>query len=90
MAESIDIRRKRLLYQARRRGTREADRLIGAFAERHLPTFGEAELDRFEALIAAPDGDLMDWLSGRRAPPEALRGPVLDLMIDFKKEIARL
>ena len=86
-ASSLDVRRKRLLYQAGHRGTQESDLVVGGFARAHLPGFGPGELDQFEALIAVPDADLMDWLTGRTMAPEALRGPVLDLMIDFKKRL---
>jgi hypothetical protein len=29
----------------------------------------------------------MDWLAGRVEPPEALKGDVLDLMINFKNTL---
>ncbi len=61
--------------------------MLGRFARERLPALGDAERDAFEALIEAPDGELMDWISGRAAAPAALRGPVLDLLIDFKNVI---
>lgn len=86
-AQDLEIRRKRLVYQANHRGTQESDLIVGGFARRHLQDFDAADLDRFEALIAVPDADLMDWLSGRTEPPEEAKGRVLDLMIDFKLSI---
>lgn len=88
-ASRLDVRRKRLIYQATHRGTQESDLVVGGFARAHLGRFGAAELDQFEALIAGTDAELMDWLTGRATAPEALRGPVLDLMIDFKKSLLR-
>jgi antitoxin CptB len=87
MTDDLETRRKRLMYQANHRGTQESDLVIGGFARRHLAEFDAAELDRFEALISLADADLMDWLSGRDEPPAALKGVVLDLMIDFKKSL---
>ena len=87
MADELEIRRKRLLYQASHRGTQESDLVLGGFAQQHLDRFGLEELDRFEALINITDADLMDWLSGRVEPPEALKGDVLDLMINFKNTL---
>ncbi len=89
MAQNEDLakRRKRLLYQANHRGTQESDLVIGGFARAHLDDFGADDLDRFEALISLTDADLMDWISGRTEPPEHLRGPILDLMIDFKNKL---
>lgn len=83
-AQDLEIRRKRLVYQANHRGTQESDLIVGGFARRYLQDFDAADLDRFEALIAVPDADLMDWLSGRAEPPEEAKGRVLNLMIDFK------
>jgi antitoxin CptB len=84
MADELEIRRKRLLYQASHRGTQESDLVVGGFAKQHLDHFGPAELDRFEALINVTDADLMDWLAGRIAPPKDHQGPILELMINFK------
>ena len=84
----MDARLKRLIYQANHRGTREADFVLGRFARECLPGLGDRERDAFEALIDAPDAELMDWISGRAEAPAALQGPVLDLLINLKNMIA--
>ena len=78
--ETLDPRRRRLLFRARHRGTKEADLTIGAFAERNMAAFTETELDELEAVLEHPDVDLADWLSGRRPIPEECRTPMLDRM----------
>lgn len=83
-AESPEIRRKRLRWRSWHRGTREMDLLVGGFADAHLAALDEAQLDRFEALLRAPDPDLYDWMTGREAPPEALDDDVLRLMRAFR------
>jgi antitoxin CptB len=71
MTDSDDIRRKRLLFRSWHRGTKEADLLLGSFAEQHLAGLSAAELDAYERLIEENDADLWDWLIGQRAaPPE--------------------
>lgn len=60
----LDPRRKRILFRAWHRGTREMDLLMGRFAESALDAMSEAELDQFEALIEVPDLDLFAWLTG--------------------------
>ncbi|WP_052215037.1 succinate dehydrogenase assembly factor 2 [Belnapia sp. F-4-1] len=77
---SLDPRRRRLLFRARHRGTKEADLMIGAFVERLVAGFTEAELDELEAVLEYPDVDLSDWLTGRRPIPEECRTPMLDRM----------
>ncbi|MCK8782863.1 succinate dehydrogenase assembly factor 2 [Roseomonas sp. NAR14] len=72
-----DIRRRRLLFRARHRGTKEADLVLGGFVERNLPAFTEAELAALEALLDLPDVDLADWFSGRRPVPPEQATPML-------------
>jgi antitoxin CptB len=85
MDDPLEIRRKRLLFRSRHRGTLEADLLIGSFAERHLPHFSAAQLDRFEALLEVNnDVALFDWITGRAAPPHECDHDVLQLLKDFK------
>ncbi|MCZ6609037.1 MAG: succinate dehydrogenase assembly factor 2 [Alphaproteobacteria bacterium] len=82
--DDLAIRRKRLLYQSRHRGTQESDLLLGGFAQAHLERFDGEELDQFEALVGQTDADLMDWISGRAAAPNHLGGTVFDLLVTFK------
>jgi antitoxin CptB len=84
MAEAIETRKKRLLYQSGHRGTKESDLLLGAFAAAHLHAFDAIQLDRFEALLAEDDGDLFDWISGRAAPPDEKMTDVLRLLLCFR------
>jgi len=77
----LDPRRRRLLFRARHRGTKEADLMIGAFVQRLVAGFSEAELDELEAVLEYPDVDLADWLSGRRPAPPECRSPMLDRMM---------
>jgi antitoxin CptB len=84
MTEPMDTRRKRLLFRSWHRGTKEADLLLGAFAERYLPGFSPEQVDRYEALLAADDSDLLDWMSGRTLPPAERESDVLNLLLAFK------
>lgn len=70
--QPIDIRRKRLLHCARYRGFKEADILVGGFAEAALPAMSAAELDAFEAILAASDHDIYDWVTGNKVPPPSI------------------
>ena len=80
-AAELDPRRRRLLFRAHHRGTKEADLMIGAFVQRLVAGFSAAELDDLEATLEYPDVDLSDWLTGRRPVPEDCRSPMLDRMV---------
>ncbi len=70
-------RRKRLLWRAWRRGFKEADLVLGGYADARLATLGAAELDEFERILAWADQDLYPILIGRAPTPPELEGPVM-------------
>ena len=62
MSEPLTVRRKRLLYRSRYRGSLESDLFFGRFATTWLDRLDEAELARYEALLEESDHDLFDRL----------------------------
>jgi len=84
METTIDIRRKRLRFRSWHRGTREADLLLGSFADANLGDFDNEKLDRYEALLEVPDADLFDWISGRSAPPTEHQCEVTRLLLTHR------
>lgn len=60
------------------------DLLLGRFAERHLPTFSERQLELYEELLNISDPDLYAWLAKREPPPAARMHDVMKLLINFK------
>ena len=84
MPPFYDPRRKRLYFRAWHRGTREADLILGSFAEAYLGGFGAAQLDRFEALLDCPEPDIFDWISRRAPPPPEYDHDVTRLLLDFR------
>lgn len=74
----LETRRKRLIFRSWRRGFRELDLVLGAFAERHLGAFGDAELSEYEALLEVPDQNLYAWIIGREPTPAECDGRVME------------
>jgi antitoxin CptB len=67
----LDARRRRLVFRAQHRGTKETDILIGGFVARHIRSLSDAHVTALEEILELWDVDLADWLSGRRPiPPE--------------------
>lgn len=64
-----DPRRRRLLFRAWHRGTREMDLVMGRFTQANLVAFTDAEVTELEALMEANDRDVFDWVSGMAAVP---------------------
>lgn len=74
------VRRRRLLFRAEHRGTKECDILIGGFVAARLWQFSEAELSELERIMDLPDPLLADWITGRRPIPGDLGLPLIAAM----------
>jgi antitoxin CptB len=68
-SEGLDARRRRLLFRAWHRGMREVDLITGRFADAHIASLSEAEVDDFERLMDVPEPDLLAWVMGVAATP---------------------
>jgi len=68
-SEGLDPRRRRVLYRAWRRGTREMDLLLGRFADAVIGDLPDTEIDQFERLIEQIDAEIFDWVIGRVPVP---------------------
>ena len=55
MASDLGMRRRRALWRATHRGSKEMDFLLGRFAEQTLDGMNAAEITVFERLIDTPD-----------------------------------
>jgi antitoxin CptB len=66
--DGLEIRRKRALYRASHRGTKELDIVLGRFAEANVPLMDEARLLAFEQFLGSPDPDIDQWLRGGPVP----------------------
>ena len=84
MTDSLDIRRKRVAYRSRHRGTKELDLFVGGFVEQYLEAMTEAQLDRFEALLEVPEPELYDWVTGHAAPPPEFDHDVTRMLLGFR------
>lgn len=71
------VRRRRLVFRAWHRGTREMDLVMGRFADAHAATLPAADLDAMEALLDAPDPEVFGWISGEKPVPANYDLPVL-------------
>jgi antitoxin CptB len=82
-----DRRLKMLSYRAWRRGIREADLILGPFADAHLHGLEPSQLDEFEVLLDQPDPDLYAWILGKTEAPAAFDGEVLALIRRFHLDL---
>jgi len=77
----------RIVFRAWRRGFREADLVLGPFADRVGPTLTEGELDSLEALLAEDDDHrLYAWIIGSEPTPAAHDTAVMGKIRDFMRD----
>ena len=67
---TLPPQRRRILFRAWHRGTREMDMLMGRFADHALAGLPDDEVLEFEALIEVPDRDLFAWLTDVQPVPD--------------------
>lgn len=79
--ESIEEYRRKLKFRAWHRGTREMDLLLGSFADQHIESFHETQLEEFEKLLENPDPDLYDWVSGQKKVDGREESSVMTLLL---------
>ncbi|HEY8191532.1 MAG TPA: succinate dehydrogenase assembly factor 2 [Alphaproteobacteria bacterium] len=82
--ESIENKRKRLLFRSWHRGTRELDLIMGTFADRLLAGFSEAELDLYDAMLTHSDPDIYNWVTGQEEVPANYMNPVMEKLLQHR------
>jgi antitoxin CptB len=77
-SNELAIRRRRALYRATHRGSKEMDFLLGRFAAEEVARMGLAEIGVLERLINAPDPDIaLSLFEG-----QSLGEPEVDALIE--------
>lgn len=79
-----EARHKKLKLRAWRRGFREADLILGPFADLHVSTLSPDELDWFEVLLEQPDHDLYGWILERAPTPAEFDVPLMNKLKAFR------
>jgi antitoxin CptB len=80
VAETDNIRRRKLGFRACHRGILEMDILFTVFVKNHLGSLSLQELDLFEELLEESDHDILSWISGAAETPDRANNTVLDQM----------
>ncbi|KAI9222273.1 succinate dehydrogenase assembly factor 2, mitochondrial [Blastocladiella britannica] len=67
--ESDDSKRRRLVWQSRKRGILECDLLLSTFAREHLASLTREQLDVYDALLEENDWDIYYWATKKKTVP---------------------
>ena len=83
----METLRKKILYKATHRGTKEADRLIGGFAISEMGSLNEELLNEFDLLLDVPDVDLVNWVLEREPASREYNNNILQRIKIFKESL---
>jgi antitoxin CptB len=82
-SEGLDPRRRRLLFRSWHRGIREMDLVLGRFADSHIASLSDGELDEVERWLDVPDQRIFAWVNGAQAVPPEVDTPLFKRLRDF-------
>jgi antitoxin CptB len=77
--DDLDLRRRRCLFRATHRGTKEMDWLLGRYAEVALPAVDAGGIAFWEELVQIPDPQFHDWIMGAEVPDERIGAVVREI-----------
>lgn len=69
MSELPEHRIKRLIMRSMRRGIKEMDIILSAYAGDHLESMDEATISLYDSLLDENDQDLYQWVTGQVPAP---------------------
>lgn len=85
MSEPRDTRIKRLRMRSMRRGIKEMDLILSAYADATLDRMSDGDLDLYDSLLNENDQDLYQWVTGQEMPPEPLAPLIHRISQTFQK-----
>lgn len=68
--ETRETRLRRLKMRSMRRGIKEMDLILSAYAEANLEAMSAQDLDVFEEILHQNDQDLYTWVTGQVPAPD--------------------
>lgn len=70
MTETRENMIKRMQMRSMRRGIKEMDLILSAYAGKHLATMSDDALRLYDGLLAENDHDIYGWVGGQFAVPD--------------------
>ena len=81
---NIDELKKKIIYRSNYRGTKEMDKLLGAFVETYIDSLSEKDLFDLEKLLNVDDTNLYNFYNNLKTDVEIENNNVISLFKDFE------
>ena len=79
MSNKLEIFKKRLIYRATYRGTKEMDILLSSFVKKHINTFNEKSLVKLENFLDLSDEQILNYYNNTFTEETMIENEVLKL-----------
>ena len=80
---NIDELKKKIIYRSNYRGTKEMDKLLGAFTKTYINVLSDDDLLKLEKLLNIDDTNLYNYLNGLETDVFIEENNVTDLFRSF-------
>ena len=83
---NIDQLKKKIIYRSNYRGTKEMDKLLGAFTNKYINELSNEDLTNLEKLLEIDDNNLYNFYNGLKIDIKIEENNVNLLFKNFKYE----
>ena len=87
MTLNIDQLKKKIIYRSNYRGTKEMDKLLGAFTKKYIETLNIKDLKDLEELLDNDDTNLYNFYNGLDCDIKIKDNYIYSLFKDFKYNV---
>tara|TARA_B110000008_G_scaffold276229_1_gene315132 strand:+ start:385 stop:657 length:273 start_codon:yes stop_codon:yes gene_type:complete len=84
MTLNIDLLKKKIIYRSNYRGTKEMDKLLGAFTSKYINLLNDDDLISLEKLLNVSDDDLYNFYNGTKTEVKFKENNIIKLFKKFR------
>ena len=84
MTADIEQLKKKIIYRSNYRGTKEMDKLLGAFTNKYLDNLDHEDLNQFIKLLEIDDNNLYNFYNGLNTSVDFEDNKINNLFKNFK------
>ena len=84
MNEELEIFKKKLLYRASYRGTKEMDILLSSFVKKHIENFDLNNLNELENFLKFDDEIILNFYNHNKIEKDIDKNPISKIFKKFK------
>lgn len=88
MSEKPEHRIKRLAMRSMRRGIKEMDLILSAYATENLEAMDEATIQLYDVLLDENDQDLYQWVTGQVPAPDKFTQMIAKISVQMQGNVA--